>query len=407
MLCGLASLGFGRFSYGAILPFMKEGLAFDYSQTGLVASGIFMGYLVSAFLSGYVVIRFSFKKVIIVSMIIIASGMVLLASARGFWPAYIGSLLMGIGSGGSNIPALGVIARWFAPSRRGTAMGIVNSGNGLGMLISGMTVPLIITISPVAGWRYSWLLLASLILMIVIINLIFLKNDPGEVGMRPVGQEVSQPVKEADEPDQRKPGSGQVYQNKQVWMIGLVYMAWGFSYLIFSTFLVDYLIYDAEYDKTRAGNYFAVAGFVSIFSGMIWGNISDRIGRVLTMAIVYVFQGGLLLAIILSENHLLVLIEVILYGLSLFAVPTIANATVSEYVRPALVPVAMGFLTLFFGIGQFVSPIISGLLIDYSGNYFSTFILSASVLLVGAAANFGFHMAQARKRDRLPANHSA
>ncbi len=155
MLCGLASLGFGRFSFGAVLPFMKEGLALDYSQTGVVASGIFMGYLVSAFLSGYFVIRFSFKKVILASMMVISIGMVLLASARGFWSACFGSLLIGIGSGGSNIPSLGVIARWFAPKHRGKTMGIVNAGNGLGMLFSGMAVLLMVSMSPSDGWRYS------------------------------------------------------------------------------------------------------------------------------------------------------------------------------------------------------------------------------------------------------------
>ncbi len=194
-----------------------------------------------------------------------------------------------------------------------------------------------------------------------------------------------------DKQDYQNNMSDRVYQNKQVWMIGLVYMAWGFSYLIFSTFLVDYFIHDAAFEKTKAGNYFAVAGFVSIFRGLIWGGISDRIGRIPTLAIVYLFQGGLLLAIVLTDHPLLVLIEIILYGLSLFAVPTIANASVSEFVKPALVPVTMSFLTLFFGIGQFVSPIISGLLIDYSGNYLSTFLLSSSVLFFGAVTNYIFH----------------
>lgn len=44
--------GFGRMSYSVILPSMREGLALNYKQVGLIATGNFIGYLVLGSLAG-------------------------------------------------------------------------------------------------------------------------------------------------------------------------------------------------------------------------------------------------------------------------------------------------------------------------------------------------------------------
>lgn len=382
MLCIFGALGLGRFAFGAILPFMKEGLSFNYSQTGFVASAIFFGYLISAFLSGHFVIRYTAKKVIMSSLCLITVGMVIIAFSQHLFIAFIGSLVMGIGSGGANIPALGVVANWFAPKKRGLAMGIVNSGSGLGMLFSGVIVPILVSYNPTAGWRISWMILATFILCIVIINIFLLKNNPNEVGMHPIGE--GKKVNITTNSRGKKQESRSVYKNKMVWGVGFTYLTWGFSYLIFSTFLVDYLINDVGFEKKLAGQYFAAAGLISIFSGFLWGAISDSIGRIPTLIIVYAYQGIFLLLMGVTENPVFLFLEVLCYGLSLWAVPTITNTSVSEFVEPHLIPIAMGFLTFFFGIGQLVSPIVTGMLIDATDNYMYVFLLSALVIMCGS-----------------------
>lgn len=381
-LCVLASLGFARFAFGAILPFMRVGLNFDYQQTGLVASGIFLGYLLSSFVSGHLVLKFTAKRVIVFSLLLIILSMGMISFSNNLLFATIGSLLLGIGSGGANIPALGLIARWFVPNRRGMAMGIANSGCGIGMTLSGLTVPLLIYLHPESGWRYSWLILAVFITAILMFNLILLKNDPSEVGMGTLMHQGLPKVEDSNAKIFLNYSS--VYKNKKVWAIGISYMVWGFSYIVFSTFLVDYLMTDVGFEKGKAGHYFAIAGFVSIGSGLLWGGISDRFGRLQTMSFVYFTQSLLLLLMVFTTNDSLLLLEVALYGLSLWAASTVTNAAVSEIVEGRLIPVAMGFLTLFFGIGQFISPIITGNLIDYSKNYAISFYVSAGAVLLGS-----------------------
>lgn len=406
MLGVLACLGFGRFSFGAILPFMKTGLNLDYRETGLIASAIFLGYMVGATISGHFVIRYTAKKVILFSLLLIATGMFLSGKSGGFWSGYFSCLAIGLGSGGTYVPSLGLLARWFSRKRRGMAMGIAMGGAGLGMIFSGMLVPLLITLTNGEGWRLSWYMLTVGVLLITILHALFLKNDPKEAGCEAIGSwEDNKTAAET----QAGPGAGNgglrwegaenenVYKNKRLWMIGSIYLLWGFSYLLFSTFLVDYLISDVGYEKEAAGRVFAVAGFTSIISGFVWGSVSDRLGRMPSLSMVFFLQSAMLFALGLSQNSALILLETIIYGLTLWGIPTVMNASVSDFIHPVQTTVAMGFITLFFSVGQFVSPVVTGFLVDATGQYLSAFLLSALITAVGGVGCVRLHFLQQRK----------
>lgn len=398
VLSVLACLGFGRFALGAILPFMKNGLGLSYGETGLVASSVFLGYLISVTTVGHFVLKYKPKVVIVISLLAIAIGMIVNANAAGFWTAYFGSFLTGLGSGGAYIPSLGLLGQWFSRERKGMALGIAMAGAGIGIVFSGMAVPALVEIDPVVGWRYSWYILAGGVILISVANGLAIRNHPGELGLKPIGSTTNQQAATTE-----KIGSGSardhVYKNKVIWLTGLNYLAWGFSYIIFSTFLVDYLMTDAGFEKRLAGTYFSIAGIVSIISGFLWGSLSDRIGRMLTLTIVFGIQFLMLLAISFTTSPGLLLASIILYSLTLWGVPTIMNASVSDFVYVPFVPIAMGFITLFFSIGQFLSPMVTGFLIEMSGSYFPALLLSALVSLLGGIGCGWLHKLTSHKTN--------
>jgi MFS family permease len=389
VLTGLACLGFARFSYGAILPFMKDGLNLNYRETGFVTSSIFFGYVLSAVTVGHFVKRFSAKKVIIFSLWIIVLSMIGTAMSIGFITAYVSSFLIGIGSGGANVATMGIISLWFAPNRRGMALGIVNGGNGLGMIFSGLAVPMIVTSSIGSGWRTSWLLLAILVFIISIFNLFLLKNHPSDVGEGPIGKLDFHP--NINNTSQAKVTITQtIYKNPLLWTIGFIYMLWGFSYIIFTTFLVDYFLHIGLQEQL-AGRIFAIAGLTSTVSGFVGGAISDRFGRMMTLALVFFLQMLLLVSFSMSSSSGALLLEAILYSVTLWAIPAIVIASISDFVEQKQVSVAIGFLTLFFGTGQLIGPIIIGYIVDFSGSYSMAFILSAFACLTGCFGSIGLH----------------
>ncbi len=387
-----ASLGLARFSFAVILPVMKDGLTLTFIQTGLVASAMFFGYLASALFTGKFIQRYKEKKVIIASMMMIVIGMLMSASAEQFWFVYLSCLITGAGSGAGNITSLGLAGKWFSPPHRGKALGITNSGSGLGMVFSGFVIPLVVLLNA-EGWRISWGILAFCVLAIMLVNFLFLVENPKKLNLKPIGT--------AQAKIRTYENTGiiiqDVYRNKHIFLIGLVYFTWGFSYLIFSTFFVDFLITEANIEMNSAGKLFAIAGICSIVSGFIWGTISDKIGRMLTLFLIYFIQTILLFAFALTASFTILLIETILYALTLWAVPTVIVAAVSDITAPVKTPLAIGYITLFFGIGQWVSPMITGSMIENIG-YTMAFCLSAAICFIGsigcASLHFSLHREQ-------------
>jgi MFS family permease len=376
----LACLGFGRFSLGAILPFMREGLHLSYSEMGFIASAVFFGYLVSAVLVGHLINQFSAKAVVIVSLAIVGAGMIFSSIVDRFWTAYLACLLIGMGSGGGNVTSLSLVGRWFSLQMRGTALGIANSGSGIGMIVSGILVHLFMVGAPNHGWRLSWMVLAGSVVGILLLNIFFLTESPEKYGLKPIGSD------QEGRHEQRTTSFfvERVYTSKVVWLLGGIYFTWGFSYMFFSTFFVDYLINDVELDKQTAGYYFASAGTASIFSGFIWGSLSGRMGRMPTLFLIYFIQATLLLTFSVTSQPIFLYVETILYALTLWAVPTVLVAAISDVVDGKQTAIAIGFITLFLGVGQWISPMVSGYLLHISSSYTMAIFLSAAVCYLGS-----------------------
>ena len=64
LLTTIAAHGFGRMAYTIILPAMKDGLKFDYTQLGLLGTGNFIGYLIMAITGGFLAARSGTRIVI-------------------------------------------------------------------------------------------------------------------------------------------------------------------------------------------------------------------------------------------------------------------------------------------------------------------------------------------------------
>lgn len=70
-----------------------------------------------------------------------------------------------------------------------------------------------------------------------------------------------------------------LYRSRQIWQLAGIYILFGFSYVIYATFFVDYLTSEAGFQIRRAGSLWSAIGMLSLASGFIWGSDSDRLGR--------------------------------------------------------------------------------------------------------------------------------
>jgi MFS family permease len=131
-----------------------------------------------------------------------------------------------------------------------------------------------------------------------------------------------------------------------VWHLGLIYVAFGFSYIIYMTFFTKYLISEGEYTQASAGRLFMLMGWLSLLCGLIWGSFSDKFGRKTALVIVYIIQAA---AFGLFASGLQLLgssFPAILFGLrhGVFQRLWLQHA---EICSPRLAPAGLGFITLF------------------------------------------------------------
>jgi len=79
----------------------------------------------------------------------------------------------------------------------------------------------------------------------------------------------------------------------------------------------------------------------------------------------------------------------VFFGLSAWSIPTIMAATAGDIVGPKLAPAGLGFVTLFFGIGQALGPMIGGFLSDVTQSFSVPFLLAGGVSILGGVMAMG------------------
>jgi MFS family permease len=159
---------------------------------------------------------------------------------------------------------------------------------------------------------------------------------------------------------------------------------YGFSYIIYLTFFVAYLTKEVGVAPVAAGRIFAVLGVFSIFCGVIWGWISDVLGRRYGSMLAYITLALSYVIFAFWKDSTGFYISAVVFGITAWSIPTIMAAASGDAVGGRLAPAGLGFITLFFGIGQALGPVMGGLIKDATGTFTNAFVLSTTVSLLGA-----------------------
>jgi MFS family permease len=378
-LAVFGALGMARFGYTGILPAMQKDLGLDNTQAGVLATANMLGYLALSAIGGAIATRYGTRIAIAVGLVLTGMGMLLTGLVEGFLSALLWRALTGMGSGVSNVSVMGMLASWFTARRRGLASGIAVAGSSIGLIVVGSLVPRLLLVYGDNGWRICWFIFGSVTLLLAVICFAFLRNHPSEMGLQPLGTNPGDSFVSPTKTFRWE----QVYRSAPVWHLGMVYVAFGFSYVIYITFFTKRLIAEGGYTQDAAGNLFMLMGWCSLLCGVIWGAVSDMIGRKQALILVYLNHAVAFSLFALWPSPLGFTLSAIIYGLSAWSIPAIMAATCGDVIGPALAPAAYGFVTLFLGIGQALGPSVGGILADTTGSFFSAFLLAGGVAFLG------------------------
>jgi sugar phosphate permease len=405
MLAVMAAMGIARQGYGIVLPAMQQGLQLDNTQAGLLATANLTAYLVLALVGGALASQVGPRLVVTAGLVTVALGLLLTSGAQSFGAAAVWRALTGLGTGATNVPVMGLMSAWFGPRRRGLATGIAVTGSSVGLIVVGPTVPAILVAHPETGWRLCWIGFGVVALVTAVLAGLLLRNDPRAMGLGLVGEQAGDAVGAITDRD----GSGSVtpptqgsswlavFRSGAVWHLGFVYIAYGFSYIIYVTFFVKGLIAEGGYTPVAAGRLFMVMGWCALSCGLVWGGVSDRIGRKHTLVIVYLIQAVAFGLYALQPHPVGFTVSAVLFGLTAWSIPGIVAAGCGDLLGSRLAPASLGFVTVFLGVGQAAGPAVAGMVADARGSLLPAMLLAAGVALVGAIGAATLHPVHGRR----------
>jgi MFS family permease len=377
---------FGIYIKPIAKEFYQTGINYSRADLTLAFSFFMLATTVFGFVAGYLTDRYIKPNwMILLGGILIGLGLYLTSHIHNLWQFYLSySLLGGSGFACVYIPLVSTIPRWFK-SRQGLALGIFYAGGGIGGLIFS---PLIESWIGDYGWRTAFVIMAIIVLCIIIPTSFFIKRDPSEKGLLPLGETAST-GKDPSAKGQASPQTMgksltivEAIRGKSLWIYSLA-----FSLILAGILMAQVNLVPNATDVGIASATASLAlGFANGFNAagrLAGGFFADRIGSRKSLIFCLLLGAATLFYFIIVDQPWMLFLFAIpfgfAYGFSLPQQPRIAAQLFGVKNLGSI----MGFQG-FLGVwGPAFGPFLGSYIFDHTGNYKLALILGGAGLLVG------------------------
>ena len=278
-------------SFSIFFVALLKEFRWSRSITAGAFSLFFILYGVIGPFAGSTVDRFGPRRVFVLGSLLWGLGLALCSLIHSWWQFYIFfGVIAAIGAGFTGwVPNTTVIQNWFK-EKRGLAIGILSSGIGIGIFVC---IPSIQYLINGVGWRMAYRVMAFFIPLVVItLTIIFLKKPPRITPSTPTEQEtyytmMRDPLIVDLKWASRSWTLRQAILTKQFWTLSVCFF---FTSLINQSILTHHVAFfvDKGLETLFVSYIVGMIGIVSIGGKILWGSLSDRIGREVTYTLTMV-----------------------------------------------------------------------------------------------------------------------
>ncbi|UOD35156.1 YbfB/YjiJ family MFS transporter [Deferribacteraceae bacterium V6Fe1] len=356
------AMAVGRFAFTPILPIMQSNYGFSNTIAGNIASINYLGYLLGAILSKYVKNNNTQYAIYKVSLIICILSTAAMTFSHTIFSWYFWRFIIGIASGFLNVLGVAFVLQSLALLGKSHISGWMFCGVGTGIALTGIAVPALNTILTA---DQIWLGLSVLSII------------PFYFGWTAVKKVELQHNLSTTASNNKNPMIKKLY---------ISYFLEGFGYIITATFIVSILT------KTLNSIYAAnvswiLIGISAAVTTLIWPKISNKFGARKSLITAFLIQSVAIILPLMIPNTFGYIISAIGFGGTFLGIVAMTLSYGRE-ISPQASNKVIGDLTILFGIGQIISPVIAGYLADIYGNFnisiiiaFFSVILAAIILL--------------------------
>lgn len=361
------------YAFAAVIPFISETLQLDPAQAGF-AQGIFaltygIGMVVWSHFSRHMTAR----MMLLIGLAGTGLGMVLQIYVQSYGQLVALRLLIGFFDAAIFLGNMKLVIGWFPQSRRGSIIGLILAAYSLAITLDfALGIPLTMAF----GWRTFFAVLAGGTLIVALINCLFARNGPAEIGINgfawepPLPRGASIPI-------------SVIFRSKWIIVGGLSIAACTFAIAGTATWVVPAFIAVQNMPVESAAVVGTLMGLSQVLFLVVGGYAADRVGKAfmikfgtaMALMIAFVFTAAAIYP--MPFGWLLVLAGLsgiaVLGGGAIFALLT-------EKYADELATVAVGYAEVLGVAASFVSPWMMGLVIRASGGSFSEAFMAFAVV---------------------------
>lgn len=373
--CLTLTLGETFWTFGVFFKPLQQEFGWSRALVSSIFTAFLLGYAISVIASGRLIDRYNPKPVLLVSALLMVSGLCLCSVGATINHFRVCLFTVGLGSGATWAVPNATVQRWFYGKKEaGLALGIVTSGVGAGALVF---APLINFLIQSYGWRITFLTLGILFGSVVVMATFVLRSVPRDLtatgrGTAGMGLQAGGEV----------PAANRWYASWAFAAILFVSVVGMFSFQIVSTHMVPHAT-DVGVSPAAAAAALGFMGGFSILGRVSSGLFSARLGWYRLLSLAYFGLSA-------SMVCLLLLREIWMLHVFAFSYGVFHGVRISAQV--GVLPEIFGMLSLgeLIGVtaaaGQLISafsPYAVGAIFDATGSYSLAFLLTVLLLAAG------------------------
>jgi DHA1 family inner membrane transport protein len=377
-----------------LLPLIREDLAISFSQAGVLSAAATLSYALTQIPAGYLSDRYGPKRLFFAGLLGWSLLGFALALSFSYWIAVAVLFAAGACRALLFAPGLTLVASWFPPDRRATAMGVFTVGSFIGTIGVSLTGP---ALSAALGWRLTFGLYAALGVVAALVFGRFARERPRADHGRRV----------------RLSEAGGLLRSRVLWVCnGLQFIRFSVA-TAFNFWLPSLLLTDRGLSLGLVGVVVGVSAACAAAANPLGGYLSDRLRNpplVIGGSLAILACSSVLIVTVQSLPILLAVIAVnaifmTIYFGPLFYVPV-------EIFGQRTAGLVTGVANLFANLGALTTAYALGVVKDSTGSFARGFFGIATLCVIGVVLSFALarirqHALSPQVRSRYAPNASA
>lgn len=358
----------------ACSPLIAADLGLSAVEIGLIASAYSAALGALSIPAGRLADIIGVRVSLLLAAMTTASGAFVIATGASFGMVLAGIVLCGTGYSLVNPAAGRAVLLWYPPERRGTLMGIKQTGVPLGGAI-GTTSAIL---APVLGWQG---VIGSIGAITAICGLMFLML-PGDGSAKPVARMTLRDELAA---------IGRLFRNP---VLGRNNIASGLTnggQFILWSYLTEFLRVGAGFGLPLANACLSILHISSIGGRVFWGWLTDRVmrgdSRITLLLVAAIAAGGFLAMTLVTQGNAILLMPVlaVALGVTICSATGVQMALTLQTAPASQAGGAIGYNMLATNIGGVIAPPAFGLVLELGGGFAVAWGLTALGVMLAFA----------------------